>query len=100
MSQYTLWPSDLLVSFLSYIDKIRDNVLGCAVYLMFCYFTFFRFRFVLSNRKKIEVDINAVDKDGWSALLYSVSARNHEFCKMLILEGRVTSVRAAQGYPY
>ena len=44
-------------------------------------------RFVLSNRKKIEVDINAVDKDGWSALLYSVSARNHEFSKMLIYEG-------------
>ena len=42
---------------------------------------------MLSNRKKIEVDINAVDKDGWSALLYSVSARNHEFAKMLILEG-------------
>ena len=47
------------------------------------------YRFVLSNRKKINLDINAADKDGWSALLYAVSAKNHEFVRMLILEGRI-----------
>ena len=47
------------------------------------------YRFVLSNRKKINLDINSADKDGWSALLYAVSAKNHEFVRMLILEGRI-----------
>lgn len=36
----------------------------------------------------LNIDINSKDKDGWSALLYAVSARNHEFCKMLVLEGQ------------
>ena len=61
-------------------DKLSISYVFVLSELKFC-------RFVLSNRKKIEVDINAVDKDGWSALLYSVSARNHEFSKMLIYEG-------------
>ena len=43
---------------------------------------------MLSSRKRIGLDINSQDKDGWCALLYAVSARNHEFCKMLVLEGK------------